>query len=104
MIAVRLFVFLGAFLLFTMEPMVGRLLLPHFGGAFHVWTTSLMFFQGVLFLAYSYAHLVAPRIKVWHLAVLFVPLIALPPTAVVEGQHDVPALLFALARASALPF
>lgn len=102
--AVRAFVFLGAFLLFTMEPMVGRMLLPHFGGAFHVWTTSLMFFQGVLFFAYAYAHLVQERLGKWHFAVVAIPLAALPPTVVISGVHDVPALLVALARASALPF
>lgn len=102
--AVRAFVFLGAFLLFTMEPMVGRMLLPHFGGAFHVWTTSLMFFQGVLFLAYAYAHLGEPRLGRGHFAVIALPLLALPPTVVIAGAHDVPALLLALARASALPF
>ena len=104
MTAVRLFVFLGAFLLFTMEPMVGRMLLPHFGGAFHVWTTSLMFFQGVLFFAYAYAHLLEPRLGKWHFALIAIPLIALPPTIVIAGVHDVLALLMALARASALPF
>jgi len=87
-----------------MEPMVGRMLLPHFGGAFHVWTTSLMFFQGVLFFAYSYAHLGADRLGKWHFAVVAIPLLALPPTVVIAGVHDVPALLMALARASALPF
>lgn len=104
MSAVRVFVFLGAFLLFTMEPMVGRMLLPHFGGAFHVWTTSLMFFQGVLFFAYSYAHLGADRLGKWHFAIVAIPLLALPPTVVIAGEHDVAALLLALARASALPF
>lgn len=104
MIAVRVFVFLGAFLLFTMEPMVGRMLLPHFGGAFHVWTTSLMFFQGVLFFAYAYAHLGEPRLGRLHFAAMAIPLLALPPTIVIAGVHDVPALLMALARASALPF
>ena len=34
MLALRVYVFLGAFLLFSMEPLVGRLLLPEFGGAF----------------------------------------------------------------------
>ena len=106
MIAVRLFVFLGAFLLFAMEPMVGRMLLPGFGGAFHVWTTSLMFFQGVLFLGYLYAHRVAPRIGGAHLAVIALPLLALPPRlfAWATGARDVPALLVSLGAASALPF
>jgi hypothetical protein len=41
-------VFLGAFLLFSMEPLVGRLLVPYFGGAVHVWLICLMFFQAML--------------------------------------------------------
>lgn len=104
MLALRLYVALGAFLLFAMEPMVGRMLLPHFGGAFHVWTTSLMFFQGVLFLAYSWAHLVAPRIGRWHLVLFLVPLVLLPPTVPELGARDVLAILLALVRVSALPF
>jgi hypothetical protein len=104
MTAVRAFVFLGAFLLFTMEPMVGRMLLPHFGGAFHVWTTSLMFFQGVLFLAYAYAHLLAERLGKLHFAVIALAVIGLPRAVEITGEHDVPALLLALAQASALPF
>ena len=46
-----LFAFSGAVLTFGLEPLVGRLLLPAYGGGFQVWTTCLMFFQAVLFLA-----------------------------------------------------
>jgi SAM-dependent methyltransferase len=53
---------LSAFLLFSLELLVGRLVLPVFGGAPAVWTTSLCFFTGVLFLGYVYAHFVAARI------------------------------------------
>jgi hypothetical protein len=77
-LSLPIFVFLGAFLLFALAPMVGRVLLPRFGGAFHVWTTALMFFQGALFLAYAYAHLIARRLGAWHLAVLLVPLAFFP--------------------------
>ena len=42
----HLFVFMGSFLLFTMEPMVARIILPNFGGAFHVWSITITFFQG----------------------------------------------------------
>lgn len=105
MLALRVYVFLGAFLLFSMEPLVGRLLLPEFGGAFHVWTTSLMFFQAVLFLAYAWAHLVAPRIGRAQALVVLAPLLLVPPSpGAILPDHDVPALLWALARASALPF
>jgi SAM-dependent methyltransferase len=53
---------LSAFLLFSLELLAGRLVLPVFGGAPAVWTTSLCFFTGVLFLGYVYAHFVAARI------------------------------------------
>ena len=48
---------LSAFLLFAVEPLVGRLVLPAFGGAPGVWATVLAFFQGVLLLGYAYGHL-----------------------------------------------
>jgi hypothetical protein len=72
---------LSAFLLFTSEPMVGRLVLPVFGGAPAVWATVLMFFQTVLLLGYLYAHLLATRVSprrgaTVHVAVVVVALIA----------------------------
>lgn len=76
--AIRAFVFLGAALLFALEPMLGRLLLPRFGGAVHVWTTALMFFQGALFVAYLYAHLLTARVGRGHLAVVALPILLLP--------------------------
>jgi hypothetical protein len=71
-------VFLGAILLFGMEPLVGRLLTPYFGGAAHVWLTCLMFFQAMLLLGYLYAHLFARKLGVWHLLLLALPLVNLP--------------------------
>lgn len=100
------FVFLGALLLFSLEPLVGRLLLPHFGGAFHVWTTALMFFQGALFLAYLYAHLFADRAGALHLALVAAPIALLPPS-VGAAAPDEAGTLGILARLSlhiALPF
>ncbi len=47
---------LSAFLLFTVEPLVGRLALPIFGGTPAVWATTLFFFQAVLLAGYLYAH------------------------------------------------
>ena len=54
-------VFSGALLLFGMEPLVGRLLTPYFGGAAHVWLTCLMFYQAMLLIGYLYAHLCAKK-------------------------------------------
>jgi hypothetical protein len=66
---------LSAFLLFTVQPLVGRLLLPAYGGAPAVWATVLAFFQVVLLGGYAYAHVVATRLSpnrgaALHLAIL----------------------------------
>ncbi len=53
---------LSAFLLFSVEPLVGRLALPVFGGAPAVWATVSFFFQAVLVLGYLYGHLSVTRL------------------------------------------
>ncbi len=50
-------IFLSAFLLFQIQPMIARFILPWFGGTAAVWTTCMMFFQVVLLLGYLYSHL-----------------------------------------------
>ena len=55
-------VFLGAFLSFGMEPLTGRILVPHFGGAIHVWLTCVMFFQAVLLFGYLYSHFLSEKL------------------------------------------
>ncbi len=57
--AYALSVFLSAVLLFDVQFIVGKHLLPWFGGAAAVWTTCLLFFQFFLLLGYLYAHLLA---------------------------------------------
>jgi predicted O-methyltransferase YrrM len=52
-------VFLAAFLLFLVEPMAGKQLLPTFGGSAAVWLTCLVFFQTALLAGYAYAHWLA---------------------------------------------
>src|SRR5580704_8936403 len=54
-------VFLSAFLLFVVEPMAAKQLLPALGGSSAVWVTCLVFFQAVLLLGYLYAHWMARR-------------------------------------------
>ena len=61
MLVLTSMVFSGALLLFGMEPLVGRLLTPYFGGAAHVWLTCLMFYQAMLLIGYLYAHLFAKK-------------------------------------------
>jgi spermidine synthase len=99
-------VFLGATLLFGMEPLVGRILVPYFGGAAHVWLISLMFFQAMLLVGYLYAHLFARLLGRWHLLLLLLPLINLPIGATLKSAPEAPllALLAVLLVHFALPF
>lgn len=55
----RVLSFLGAFLLFALEPMIGKAVLPFYGGGAGVWLACLLFFQVVLLGGYGYAHAVA---------------------------------------------
>ncbi|MCB0322283.1 MAG: fused MFS/spermidine synthase [Bdellovibrionales bacterium] len=76
-------IFLGSFLLFQVQPIVGKALLPWFGGSPAVWTSCMLFFQVVLLAGYSYAHLVwrflSPRaIVVLHSIALLVAVTTLP--------------------------
>ncbi|HUW19243.1 MAG TPA: fused MFS/spermidine synthase [Sedimentisphaerales bacterium] len=55
-------VFLGAFLLFQVQPLIGKYILPWFGGGPEVWSTLMLFFQALLLGGYAYAHLIATRL------------------------------------------
>src|SRR5438552_1655985 len=56
-------VFLGAFLLFAVQLVLAKTILPRFGGAPAVWTTCVLFFQALLVLGYAYAHAAARRLS-----------------------------------------
>lgn len=76
-------VFLSAFLLFQVQPIITKQILPWFGGAAAVWSVSLLFFQTFLLLGYLYAHLlstnVQPKTQAWiHVVLLGGSLFALP--------------------------
>jgi len=76
-------IFLGAFLLFQVEPIIGKMLLPWFGGSAGVWTTCLLFFQSLLLLGYLYAHWITRYLKlraqgIVHLMLLCLSLATLP--------------------------
>jgi hypothetical protein len=49
-------VLLGAFLLFQVQPLLSKWILPWFGGGAAVWTTCMVFFQSILFAGYAFAH------------------------------------------------
>ncbi|HTU60880.1 MAG TPA: hypothetical protein VMF89_20650, partial [Polyangiales bacterium] len=76
-------IFLSALLLFLVQPLIAKQILPWFGGAASVWTTCLLFFQSALLAGYGYAHaatrFLKPRRQVQlHAALLFVSLLFLP--------------------------
>ncbi len=114
-------IFLGAALLFLVQPMVAKLMLPVFGGSSLVWNTCMVFFQGTLLIGYAYAHLIAgrtsgpPRAGTWnaarlliHALVLGAPVLSLPlvlPAGFVPatGVQPVWPLLGALAGMALLP-
>lgn len=76
-------IFLGAFLLFLVQPIMAKQILPWFGGSAAVWATCMVFFQVMLLAGYAYAdwttRRMSPRRQTWlHLALLAVSLAILP--------------------------
>lgn len=78
-------IFAGAFLLFQIQPLIARYILPWFGGGPAVWTTAVLFFQVLLLAGYAYAHWslrrLGPRSQAAiHVALLLAALAVLPIT------------------------
>lgn len=106
--------FLAALLLFAVQPMIARFVLPWFGGAAAVWTTCVLFFQAALLAGYAYAHASAkwlkPRGQLIVHAVLLVAALAFLP--VIPSSHWAPAdasrpvyrILLLLAATIGLPY
>jgi hypothetical protein len=83
MLLYALTIFASAFLLFLVQPIVAKQILPWFGGSASVWASCLVFFQTTLLLGYAYADFtvrrLSPRTQVkLHVALLVVSLVALP--------------------------
>jgi hypothetical protein len=107
-------IFVSATLLFMVQPMFARMVLPLLGGSPAVWNTALVFYQTVLLLGYGYAHLSTRLLGVrrqagLHMLLLVLPLLVLPlqipagwspPTA----SSPIPWLLALLTAAVGLPF
>ena len=109
--------FISAFLLFLVQPMIGKMILPALGGTPQVWNTCMMFFQTVLLAGYAYSHTVSTRLPlrrqiILHCCLVVVPLIILlwfgpfnvegfePP----PGSNPIFYTLFYLTLVVALPF
>ncbi|MFZ9505948.1 MAG: spermidine synthase [Burkholderiaceae bacterium] len=79
-------VFLSAFLLFQIQPIVAKMILPWFGGSSSVWSTCIVFFQSVLLLGYGYVHWLHEKVSrsrqpLVHAALLVISLVTLPVAA-----------------------
>jgi hypothetical protein len=109
-----LVIFLNAFLLFQVEPLLGKIILPWFGGAAAVWSVCLLFFQTALLLGYLYAHVLtrrlAPRAQArLHIVLLVLSLAWLPiapsivwkPTSAADPSLRI---LLSLSASVGLPF
>ncbi|MBN8552959.1 MAG: fused MFS/spermidine synthase [Caulobacterales bacterium] len=108
-------IFISAALVFSVQPIMGRLLLPMLGGSPSVWNTSMVFFQAALLVGYGYAHLLQ-RVRSLkaqagiHLGLLGLALLAFWPLGLSEliGDPDthrpIPWLLAALALSVGAPF
>lgn len=102
--------FVSAFLLFFVQPMIARFILPWFGGGTGVWSTCLLFFQGILLLGYLYAYGLSRWLGVREQAVLHsllllasIALLPLSLNSASNGQQPTIELLWILARSLGLP-
>jgi hypothetical protein len=106
-------IFLSAFLLFLVQPIIAKQILPWFGGSAAVWTTCLVFFQSVLLAGYAYAdattRLGVKRQTQLHLVLLAISLATLPILAAdawkPQGDEDpIVRILLLLAATIGLPY
>ena len=75
MLTYAITIFTGAFLLFQVEPLLARYILPWFGGSSAVWITCMLFFQLLLVAGYAYSHLIATRLTARRQAIVHVAIV-----------------------------
>ncbi|RZJ05223.1 MAG: spermidine synthase [Brevundimonas sp.] len=107
-------IFASAALVFTVQPMIAKMILPQLGGSPAVWNASMAFFQGALLLGYAYAHLLqklrslrlqfAVHLVVLLAAALFLPLAVTQAFGAPPTSNPVPWLLTILAVSVGAPF
>jgi SAM-dependent methyltransferase len=104
---------LGSALLFLIEPMIVKMILPRLGGSPSVWLTALVFFQATLLVGYAYSHASTNRLRprlhaVSHVILMLIPLLFLPvalPTGWIPPPGAGPLWVFVLLIAAiGLPF
>jgi spermidine synthase len=106
--------FVSAGLLFLVQPMIGKMILPLLGGTPAVWNTCMMFFQGLLLAGYCYAHIISGKMTIRrqmivHISVLGLAFIALPVGISHQwlsyGEtHPIITVLIILLLSAGLPF
>ncbi len=106
--------FTSASLMFVLQPLFGKILLPLLGGSPAVWNTCMVFYQSILFLGYLYAHYLSTRLNQHrqiqiHTAVILISFLALPlalPENTVPPTDSNPTfwLFWTLFLAIGLPF
>src|SRR6476659_8465252 len=82
-------IFVSAFLLFQIQPMISKAILPWFGGTPAVWTVCLLFFQSLLFAGYAYAHFTSAWLRPGGHALLHVVALIVA-VALLYFMHAVP--------------
>jgi len=106
-------IFLSSFLLFLVQPLIARLILPWFGGSAAVWTTCMLFFQVVLLAGYAYAHALGKlrgrRQPIVHSVLLLAALATLPIMPAESwkpagGQEPITRILLLLGATVGLPY
>jgi hypothetical protein len=107
-------IFSGAFLLFALEPLIAKVILPWFGGSAQVWTICLVFFQAALLTGYYYAHQInsgaSPRWQTRiHLTLLaasiaFLPIVPAASWKPAGGEDPTWLILGLLVSTIGLPF
>jgi hypothetical protein len=88
--------FAGAFLLFLVQPLMGKQVLPWYGGAPAIWSACLLFFQVGLVGGYAYAHLTRRlglrRQMAWHIGLLVLSVIVAPVALPPQLKPDAPSI------------
>ena len=76
MLTYAITIFIGAFLLFQVEPLLARYILPWFGGTPALWVTCMLFFQLLLVAGYAYSHLIAARLNARRQAIVHIAIVS----------------------------
>src|SRR5580698_10535467 len=107
-------IFLSAFLLFQVQPLIAKIILPWFGGSAAVWTAAMLFFQTSLLAGYAYAHLLIGRFNAKRqvmihgallvISVALLPILPNPALKPTQAGDPTMRILLVLAATIGLPY